>query len=247
MSPALATFLFQAANFLVLAAALGWFLFKPVRAALDAERDRHAQAEEQVVALRREAETRQREASEARGKLATEIEQQRAALLSAAESDAARIKEEARRVQVEQQRLLQRDSGAAQRARSAQLAETLGRIAAASVRRLLETLDGPSLDAALLRAAHKEIAALPVEARRAAVVESARPLEAPSREQLSSLLGEGFVERLAPDLGAGVRVTTPQGQVDASALALAREIAREVTEAANVPRELEEERGGGDG
>ena len=34
MSPTLTTFLFEAANFLVLAAVLGWLFFKPVRQAL---------------------------------------------------------------------------------------------------------------------------------------------------------------------------------------------------------------------
>ena len=39
MSPTLANFIFETVNFLLLAAALGWVLYKPVRHALDAEQD----------------------------------------------------------------------------------------------------------------------------------------------------------------------------------------------------------------
>ncbi len=66
MSSALANFLFEAANFLLLAAALGWLLFKPVRRALDAERARHAREEDESKRLRAEAEVLAREARSAR-------------------------------------------------------------------------------------------------------------------------------------------------------------------------------------
>jgi len=247
VTPVFANFLFEAANFLVLAAALGWLLFKPVRAALDAERGRYAQLEGQVSALREEAEKREREAREAHAKLAGELEEQRAAVLGAAESDALRIRDEARRSQADHLRSLQRNSEAARRAQSVELADTLGRIAAASLRRLLDAFDGPSLDAALLRAASKQIGELPLAARRAAVVESARPLDDAGRAALRALLDGDFVERVAPDLGAGIRVTTPQGQVDGSALALAREMAREVGEASTLPRDVDTQQRSGDG
>ena len=45
MAPWVANFLFEAVNFLLLAGALGWLFFRPVRTALDAERERRAKEE----------------------------------------------------------------------------------------------------------------------------------------------------------------------------------------------------------
>jgi F0F1-type ATP synthase membrane subunit b/b' len=240
VSTALANFLFEAANFLLLAAALGWLLFKPVRAALDAERERHAEEERKAAELRKEAQALAEQAREARQRAAAEIERERGELLAAAQKEARRIKEEARKTQGERLQALERDFEERKSTHAALLAETLGRVAAAALRRLLEALDGPSLDLALVRGACQELRALPEAARGAAVVEAARPLEEGARRLLQEVLGDPFEERTVPELGAGVRVITPAGQIDASALALARQVAREVARAAaDVPRKAE--------
>jgi F0F1-type ATP synthase membrane subunit b/b' len=232
VSPTLANFLFESANFLLLAAALGWLLFKPVRAAIDAERDRHAEEERRVAALRDEAEALGKQIREAQQRLAGDIERERAAALAEVPKEVERLKEEARKAREAELRAFERESEATRHLQTGLLADALGRVAAASVRRLLETLDGPSLDLALVRGACEELGKLPEAARRAATVEAARPLGDEARRLLHATLGGEVEEHTVQELGAGVRVTTPSGQVDASALALARQAEREVAGAA---------------
>jgi F0F1-type ATP synthase membrane subunit b/b' len=228
VSPAAADFLFEAANLLLLAAALGWLLFRPVRAALDAERDRHARAQAESAERRAEAERLSAEARAVRVAADQDAEERRRALLAAARQEAARLLDEARRVQAAERRAEAEERDAVTRRQAVALAGAVGEIAADALRRLLETLDGPALDLALVRAACAELGAVPAAARATARVESARPLGAEALRLLAGLLGEGFQAGTVPELGAGVRVTTSAGQVDASALALARQAAREV-------------------
>lgn len=229
MSPALANFLFEAANFLLLTAALGWVLFRPVRRALDAERDRHAKQEEEAKRLRAEAATLANEARSARETAGHEIEQNRRDVLAAAQQQATALLEAARATERSERQAFEQELTARRDAEAARLAEVVGRVAAESVRRLLGSLEGPSLDAALVRAACAELEALPVEVRRSALVESARPLDAEARRLLLSVLGDGIRERVVGELGAGVRITTSAGEVDATAVSLARRAARAVS------------------
>lgn len=235
MSPTLANFLFEAANFLLLAAALGWILFKPVRRVLDEERERHTKEEEEQRRLRSEAEDLARDAREVREAVDRETAERRSEILAAAQKEAARIVEEARRTQAAERRTLEQELTTSRNAQAAALAETVGRIAGESVARLLEALEGPSLDVALVRAACAELRALPSSARDSALVESAHPLDAEARRLLGGALGDGFKERTVAELLAGVRVTTSAGQVDATALSLARHAAQAVTMAAAGP------------
>jgi F0F1-type ATP synthase membrane subunit b/b' len=228
VTPALADFLFEAANLLLLAAALGWLLFRPVRAALDAERGRRASASAEAAERRAEAERLLQEARAARAAVDRELEERRAALLAAARHEANRIVEEARQAQAALRRAEVDERQAAIRRDAVELADTVGAIAADSVRRLLAAIDGPALDLALVRAACAELAAVPLSARSTAWVESARPLEQEATRLLAGVLGDGFQASTVAELGAGVRVTTSAGQVDASAVALARQAAREV-------------------
>jgi F0F1-type ATP synthase membrane subunit b/b' len=223
--PALTNFVFEAANFLLLAAVLGWILFKPVRRALDAERERHDKEVEEAKRLQADAEKQASEARAARGAAGREADERRKEVLDAAKREAAQIVESARTSQLTERHRFEQELAVRREAEAAGLADAVGRVAAESVRSLLGTLDGPALDAALARAARKELDAIPAEARKAAVVESARPLDPASRALLEGVLGAGFRERVVGELGAGVRVTTPAGQVDATALALARRAA----------------------
>lgn len=235
MSPALANFLFEAANFLLLAVALGWVLFKPVRRALDAERERHAKEENESKRLRAEAETLAQEARAARAATDCETAAQRAEVLAAAQKEGARLVEEARKSQTIERRSLEQELKSARDAEVARLAETIGRIAGESVTRLLHALELSSLDIALVRAACDQLRKLPSAARASALVESARTLDAEERRLLEAALGAGFNERIVSELGAGVRVTTSSGQVEATTVSLAREAARAVTAASTRP------------
>jgi hypothetical protein len=60
------------------------------------------------------------------------------------------------------------------------------------------------------------------------MVESALPLDEEGKKVLRQALGGDFQQRTVPELGAGVRITTSAGQIDASASNLAREAARQV-------------------
>lgn len=228
MSPELANFLFEAANFLVLAAALSWLLFKPVRTALGAERDRRAAEEAEAAKVRDEANALMKQAEATRQSLEDELETRKAQMLEAARAEVARIKEAARQQQLAEARALTQKHEAGRRAQIDELADALGEIAAASVRGLLEAVAGPDLDLALVRAVCRELSALPTKPNGSPVVESARPLDPAARELLEGVLGSGFDARTVPELGAGIRVTTAAGQVDGSATRLAREAAHHV-------------------
>lgn len=232
MAPPVASFLFEVVNFVVLVAALGWLFFRPVRVALEADRDRLAEEQRAVAELRTQAETLARETRAAREEHEGETERRGAEILAVAEREAARIREEARQAVDAERRTVERELAAGRRAQASALADAIGRIAEASVRRLLESLGGPSLDLALVRGACEELRALPPAVREAATVEAARPLGAEARDALHDVLGTRFTERAVAELGAGVRVTTRAGQVDASALALARRAARDIAAAA---------------
>jgi F-type H+-transporting ATPase subunit b len=228
VSPGIANFLFEAGNFALLAGGLGWLLFRPVRRALDEERARHAKLEEEAARLRSEAEALVADARRTRDAAEREVEQRRLEARGVAQKEADRVLEEARAVAARDRQRFDRQLESARDTQAAALAEAVGRVAAESVQRLLQTLDGPALDLALVRAAQAEIASLPAAVRAAAVVESARPLDPDARRVLEDTLGPAFQHRVVSELGAGVRVTTPQGQVDASALSIGREAARRV-------------------
>lgn len=231
MSPALANFLFEAANFLLLAAGLGWLLFKPIRRALDDERERHTRQDEESKRLRAEAEELAKAARAARQAADREMTERRRETLEAARKEAAQLLEDARRAQATRRQTFEQELIASREAEAAALAALVGRIAAESVARLLATLHGPSLDAALVRGARAELDALPIAARSAALVESARELDDETREILAGVLGSEFKVRTVHELGAGVRVITAVGQVDATAVSLARLAARTVSAA----------------
>jgi F0F1-type ATP synthase membrane subunit b/b' len=237
MSPAVANFLFEGANLLLLAAGLAWGFFAPVRRVLDEERDRQAKAEGELARARADAASLRNEAQAERESAGREIAARRAEVLEAAERDAAALLERSRGERSAERHALEQELEARREAEVAGLADDVARIAAVVVARLLASVEGPPLDSALARLACEKIRALPAEARRPAVVESARALEGPTRALLAGVLGDGFEVRVVSELGAGVRITTPAGQVDASAGSFAREAAEALRRAAGERRE----------
>lgn len=228
MSPALANFFFQAVNFLLLAGLLGWFVFRPIRRTITAEQEKHERQEEEIRSRHSEAESLVQEAKVARQAADRELAEKRKAALEGVESERRRLLAEgAEALHAERQRF--EDETRRRRSEEvAAVAEQVGLVAASSLRRFLVAIDGPSLDLALVREAARELEALPREARAGAVVESARPLGEEAEGILAPLLGEGYPRRVVAELGAGVRILTRAGAVDATASSLARQAAREV-------------------
>lgn len=232
MSPELANFLFEVANFLLLAAVLGWVLFKPVRAALDREGAARTHEADESRKLREEAERLSKEARAIREGAEREAVEQRTKLLEAAQREAAELLESARQEQTRQREALRKELEVARAGQAAALADEVARLAAESVRRLLDQVSGPALDDALVRSACTELESMPESARHGGVVESAHALGDDAKARLHGVLGDGFSEQVVDELGAGVRVTTPGGQVDASAQGIAQEAARALGRAA---------------
>ncbi len=229
MSPALADFLFETVNFLLLAAVLGYVFFRPVRRALDRERDARAREAEHGQRLMAEAEEARAAAQAERDALEAELDARRDAALADLQRETEDTRRRARAADATERQAQAAALRADREAETQALADEVGRVAGASVGRLLADLPGPDLDDALLRRAVAELGALPEDGRRPARVDSARPLTPEARSALTEVLGEGFAEQVIDDLGAGVRVTTPAGQVDATAAAIARTAAREIS------------------
>jgi F0F1-type ATP synthase membrane subunit b/b' len=230
VSPTLANFLFEAGNFLLLAAGLGWVLFKPVRKALNAERERHQKEHDEAEQLKAEATALANKARADRDAAQQELEDQRQQVIAAAKEEAAKLLEQARKTQQSERQALQQELDSTRRSQTAALADSVARVAADAVRQLLETISGPSLDAALVEATCTRLEKLPRNSLGSPIVESARPLEPPQLDRLRRLLGADFEHRVIPELGAGVRVTTSAGQVDATAASFARRAAELTTQ-----------------
>ncbi|MEZ4370788.1 MAG: hypothetical protein R3B07_08180 [Polyangiaceae bacterium] len=224
MSPSLANFLFESANLLLLAAGLGWLLFKPVKRALDAESARHTAACQETQRALEQAKATEAEANELAKRLRAEAERREHDLLDMSRIEADKLLSAARAAIAQERRAFNAELKATQAASAVESAELVGRIAGEAVRNLMSTLDGPALDRALVSRAIVELEQLGEPARRAVSIEAARPLSRESKQALGAVLG-AVEERVVPELGAGVRVTTCAGRVDATASGCARQAA----------------------
>jgi F-type H+-transporting ATPase subunit b len=223
MSPWLSTFFVEAINFLVLAGALGWLLFKPIRRALEAEQSEHAERERQVEARLAEVERTRAEMETQRTALVRELERVRTEAREASAKQAETLLAEARARAAQEREALKHELERRQRAWREGLEDEAAALAARAVLQLLERLAGPELDTALARAACRELQSLPARGLGHVVVESARPLSPEARELVGAALAgvPGVEFRSAPRLGAGLRILTGAGLVDASASGLA--------------------------
>ena len=238
MSATVANFLFEAANLIGLVAVLAWLFVKPLRGALDAEVARRAEAEKAAATKSTEAERLAARAHDEQGRFAQESERQRKEILDSARKEVETMRADAERARAARAAQLARDAQAEAREQGAAIADAAAVVVAQTVERLLAAIDGPALDGALVRAASERLRALGAEARRGATVESAHELDPASRKVLDDTLGDGWSLRLVRELGAGVRVTTRVGQIDASARAIAREAAEDLRGSAGAEREV---------
>jgi F-type H+-transporting ATPase subunit b len=229
VSPRLATFLFELVNFLLLAAALGWLLFRPVRGMLQKRQAAEKQHAEEVAARRAEADRLRADWQQRHAALERELSDARAARMSAADQEAAAIVARAREAAERE-----RDRTAAmlshvERAQLEAIAQAVAEAARDAVARLLTAIDAPDLESSLVAAACRRLQALEGASVGDVIVESAAALAEPDRAAIAAALGTRAAStafRVVPSLGAGVRVTTARGLVDASAAGVAAEAER---------------------
>lgn len=219
MSPTLTTFLFEAANFLVLAGALGWLFFKPIRQAVDDRRSR-LEAEAQAAAQKLEEAQRAKEEIEAtRAKLQEELSELRSHEKEAARRQAEQVLADARQAaqqMLDQARLEAVKLSATQRDR---LARAAAIAAAEVVSRLLTEIDSGNLQSALVDAACRQLRELPAESVAPVKIESAAPLSSAQQAALREALGPAASDaefKTAENLLGGVRISTGGGLIDAS-------------------------------
>jgi len=230
VSPTWVTFLFEAANFLLLAAILGWLFFRPVRSAL--ERRQRALADERSAAAqaKHEAEQELEQARARRAEFERSAAELREQVRREAEGEGRELVAHARE-QAERDRARMASERAAQRRSQAEsVARDGARAACEIVSGLLARIDGPALESALLAAASAELERLHAGGSLAPlIVESARPADAAALETLARAAGivSGTAStRHAPELIAGYRVLTARGLVDVSAAGLAAQAER---------------------
>ena len=223
MSPALTTFLFEAANFLVLAGVLGWLFFQPVRQAL-AERAAKFEADSKEAAEKlAAANAAEQQMDETRDKLQSEMDELRKRELEAAHAKASQIIEEAREAAERERELGRRQAASLSESKRATLGEVAGAAAADTVGRLLEQIGGPDLHSALIESACRQLAAMQIDTTAPVKVESNEPLSQDQATKLRHALGDGADRaefRTVENLGAGIRILTDRGLIDASVAGL---------------------------
>jgi F0F1-type ATP synthase delta subunit len=144
--------------------------------------------------------------------------------LGVAQQEAKRIRAEARASVEREHAAVRRRLAHLEEAQLEHLAAAVAAAAGAVVQRLLQQLAGPDLDRGLVQAACRELQALREDSFGAVTIETARPLDQETRTALTAVLGEAArtaTFRVTPTLGAGLRVSTSHGLVDASASGLA--------------------------
>jgi F-type H+-transporting ATPase subunit b len=224
------TFFFEAANFLLLAAVLGWFFFRPVRdllerrrSEIEAEQKAAAEARTKAEEVLQEAQTQRVEVEKARTsmqeRVRKEAEKEREAILDAARTQVDREREK-----------LKEELVSLRRAQGRSLAADAAFAAREIVARLLERIESPDLDAQLLGEACRELEKLKDSGSLAPiVVEAAREVTEAELGALAEAAGVSADEaraRIDEDLLAGFRVVTSRGLVDVSAAGLAAQAER---------------------
>lgn len=240
MSPTLTTFLFEAANFLVLAAMLGWLFFQPVRQALA---DRRAKFEADAVQAAQklaEADKTQQAIDATRTNLQAELNALRTHELEAARQQATHILADARTAAERERETSRRQAARMSDTQRDSLAEVAATVVAKTVGRLLEQIGGPDLQAALVESACQQLGALPQDALVPVKIESSQPLSPQQRTALENALGPAADSadfRTVDGLEAGVRISTGKGLIDASVSGLAQfarhSLVKEMTRRAN--------------
>jgi len=224
------TFLFEAANFLLLAAVLGWLFFRPVREALERRRSELESEQHAAREARAEAERELQQARARRSELEGSLEELRERVQREAESERERLIETARAQTQRERETLKEELISLRRGQARSLAQDAAFAAKEIVVRLLGKMEGPDLEATLLEAACRELATLRASGSLAPlIVESARALDNAALAVVAEAAAVSPAEarhRVDPSLVAGIRVLTAKGLIDASAVGLAAQAER---------------------
>jgi F-type H+-transporting ATPase subunit b len=223
VSPTLITFLFEVANFLVLAAVLGWLFFKPVRQAL-ADRRATLEADTKQAAQKlAEAEQMRQQIDATRASLQAELNELRKRELEVARQQADQILSDARTAAQLQREESHRQAAQMTATQRDKLAEASASAAAETVGRLLEQIGGPDLQSALIESACRQLDSFSRGAIAPVTVESNQPLSPQQLAAIQRALGpaaESTNFKTVDGLGAGIRISTSKGLIDASASGL---------------------------
>ncbi len=230
MSATWVTFLFEVANFLLLAVVLGWLFFRPVRDALERRRSELESEQRAAAEARAEAERASQEARARRSELEASLEELRERIQREAEAERERLVEAARAQMQRERETLKGELVSQRRAQARSLASDAAFAAREIVVRLLDEMGGPDLEHTLLHTACRELEKLRSSGPLAPVViESLRRLDDEELVALAEAAGVAAAEvgqRVDRDLVAGVRVLTARGLVDTSAAGLAAQAER---------------------
>lgn len=225
MNDSLWTFVFQTANFVVLAALLAWLFFEPVRRALESQQAKGRRLEEDAERKLADAESHWQEVESQRRALASELEAMRDKVREKAKQEAEQILAEARARADQEQAALKRDALHIERAQLTKIARAVAGATHDAMQRLLRQMQGPELEQALLRTACREVQTLSNNSLAPVTVESAAPLDDEGQRLIRSSLraaAKSVSFRVAPELDAGLRISTAHGLIDASAAGLAQ-------------------------
>ena len=222
------TFLFESANFLLLAALLGWFFFRPVRDALERRRSELESEQRAAAEDRAEAERALQHARARHSELEGSLEELRERVQREAEAESERLVETAR-AQIQRERdTLKAELVSLRRTQARSVARDAAFSAREIVVRLLETMEGPDLEGSLQRVAYRELEKLRLSGALAPVlIESACPLDAAALTTLAEAAGVATADaahRVDSDLVVGLRVLTARGLVDVSAAGMAAQV-----------------------
>jgi len=221
VSESWATFAFEAANFLLLAALLGWLFFRPVRAAIERRRSQIEGEQRTAAAAREQAEHERAQALAQRREQESQLDALRERLSRELEAEKERTLADARAEMQQERKRLEQELLAQRREQVRTGARDAARAAREVVRQLLAEIRGPELEEMLAGAACRELERLRERGALAPIViESVEPLAPESRARVLSAAGApngAASERLNPELIAGLRVHTARGLVDATA------------------------------
>lgn len=241
MSPTVTTFLFEAANFLVLAGVLGWLFFKPIRQAIGERAARiaseAAEAEEKLA----EAKQAEQVVATAKSNLQKELNELRSQALESARAEARDILEEARDQAQRELEMTRRQAQSLTESQWNRLAHAVASASAETVGQLLGQLDGPDLETLLLKSACLRLGELPKDGLAPVQIESARPLTETETSNLNRALGSASASatyRVVTHLGTGLRVLTGRGLIDASTTGLVSFARQSLTKEMNHCHEL---------
>jgi F-type H+-transporting ATPase subunit b len=225
-----ATFLFEAANFLLLAAVLGWIFFRPVRDALERRRAALESERRAAAQARGEAEQALERARAQRSELEGSLDELRQRVRREAEAERDKLLESARAQTQREREALKEELVSLRRGQVRALARDAALAARELVVRLLERMEGPDLEDALRRAAVYELEELRgAGALAPVVVDTAHELDEAALARLAEAAGVEpgeLQQRVDSELVAGLRVLTARGLVDASAAGLAAQAER---------------------